>query len=163
MMAATILVVGFVGMIQAITIGSEMLDAARKQQVATQIMDDEIERLRTSSWNNIASLASTSSSSTRTIAISNTGAISGHTDSFALSDYSASTADDNTALCALAKGFTCSYTRTYLRPGSATSTTVTYIKYVYTVTWKGNTGRSYSRSAEAYFGQNGLHLSYQRS
>ena len=158
MMAATILAVGFIGMIQAVTICSEMLDAARKQQVATQIMDDEIERLRSSAWTTIASLPSSG-----TITVSTTGAISGNATSFALSNYTASTADDNTALCALAKGFTCSYTLTYLRPAAAISSTVTFLKVVYTVTWKGNTGRTYSRSTEAYLGQNGLHLSYQRS
>lgn len=158
MMAATILVVGFIGMIQAITIGSEALDTARKQQVATQIMDAEFESLRDNPWSTIANVASTG-----TIIIDTTGAISGNTTSFALSNYTASSGDDNTALSALAKGFTCSYTRTYLRPGSATASTVTFLQLVYTISWKSNTGRAYSRSAQASFGENGLHLSYQRS
>lgn len=46
MMAAVILVVGFIGMIQAITIGSEMLATARRQNLATQIINHELEKLR---------------------------------------------------------------------------------------------------------------------
>src|SRR3954462_1301399 len=50
MMAAAILVVGFMGMIQAITIGSEMLATARRQTLAAQIITFETEKLRLVSW-----------------------------------------------------------------------------------------------------------------
>jgi prepilin-type N-terminal cleavage/methylation domain-containing protein len=158
MMAAAILVVGFIGLIQAVTIGSETVDTARKQQVATQIMDAEIERLRGQTWNTLANFASSGS-----IAIDQTGAISGDETRFALSNYTAVNTDDNTALSGTARGFTCSYTRTRLRPASATATTVTYIKFVYSVSWTSNTGRAYSRSTETYVGASGLHLSFQKS
>ena len=36
-------------------------------------------------------------------------------------------------------------------------------QFAYTVTWKSNTGRSYSRTGTAYFGRNGLQLSYQKT
>ncbi len=36
-------------------------------------------------------------------------------------------------------------------------------KVTFTVTWKGITGRSYSRSSSMYFGKNGLYVAYQRS
>ena len=36
-MATTILLVGFVGLIQAVTIGTESLDTARKLQVANRV------------------------------------------------------------------------------------------------------------------------------
>ena len=42
-LAATILLVGFAGMAAALMIGSEMLDTARKQTIAAQIMQGEIE------------------------------------------------------------------------------------------------------------------------
>jgi prepilin-type N-terminal cleavage/methylation domain-containing protein len=158
MMAATILVVGFIGLIQAVTIGSETLDTARKQQVATQIIAAEIEQLRAGAWATIANLPATA-----TITIDSTGTASGNETSFALCNYTSGNGDDNTALLALAKGFTCSYTRTRLRPTGATASTVTFLKFVYTVTWTSNTGRTYSRTTETYFGMNGLHLSYQRS
>src|SRR5882762_5803940 len=59
MMAATILVVGLVGMMQAVTIGSEMLDTGRKQTVAAQIIQDQIERVRLMSWTDVAAIAET--------------------------------------------------------------------------------------------------------
>jgi prepilin-type N-terminal cleavage/methylation domain-containing protein len=158
MMAATILVVGFIGLIQAVTINSEVLDTARKQQVATQIMDAEIERLRASTWNVISGLPASA-----TITINSAGTISGNETAFALSNFTTANGDDNTALASLAKGFTCSYTRAYLRPAGATSSTVTFLSLIYTVSWTSNTGRTYSRSTLAYFGENGLHLSFQRS
>jgi prepilin-type N-terminal cleavage/methylation domain-containing protein len=57
MMAATILVVGLVGMMQAVTIGSEMLDTGRKQTLAAQIIQDQIERVRLMNWNDVAAIA----------------------------------------------------------------------------------------------------------
>jgi Tfp pilus assembly protein PilV len=158
LMAAAILSVGFIGLIQGITVGSEELDTSRKQQVATQIVSGEIERLRSGSWTAIANLPASAS-----IAIDGTGAISGDQTSFALSNYTASTADDNTVLSSLGKRFSCSFVRTRLRPGLATASTVTFVKIVYTVSWASNTGRTYTRSTEAYLGKNGLHLSYQKS
>ncbi|MEJ1972725.1 MAG: prepilin-type N-terminal cleavage/methylation domain-containing protein [Lacunisphaera sp.] len=53
MMAAVILVVGFMGMIQAITIGSEMLATARRQTLAAQIITHEIEQLRLKDWSTV--------------------------------------------------------------------------------------------------------------
>jgi hypothetical protein len=50
MVAATILVVGFIGLIEAITVTSGMMDHARRQTLATQIINHEIETLRFLSW-----------------------------------------------------------------------------------------------------------------
>src|SRR5690348_10643355 len=50
MMAAVVLVVGFMGMIQAITLGSDMLATARRQTIAAQILSHEVEYLRLASW-----------------------------------------------------------------------------------------------------------------
>lgn len=60
MMAATILVVAFVGMIQAVTIGSEMMATARRQTLANQIITHEVEALRLKSWPEISVLSSIS-------------------------------------------------------------------------------------------------------
>lgn len=158
MMATTILLAGFIGMIQAVTIGSESLDTARKQQIAAQIIASEVEKLRDGPWSRIAALPATGA-----IAIGAGGAITGDTTSFALSNHTAAVTDDNTVLASVARGFACSFTRTWLRPASASAGTVTYLKLVYTVTWTSNTGRKYSRRAETYLGMNGLHLSYQKS
>jgi prepilin-type N-terminal cleavage/methylation domain-containing protein len=50
MMASVILVVGFMGMIEAVTVTSGMMDHARRQALANQIINHEIENLRVLSW-----------------------------------------------------------------------------------------------------------------
>jgi len=49
-MAATILVVGFIGMIEAVTITSGMMDHARRQTYASQLLNHELEDLRFAPW-----------------------------------------------------------------------------------------------------------------
>jgi Tfp pilus assembly protein PilV len=156
MMATTILLVGFIGLIQAITIGSESLDNARKNLVARQIIAAEIEKLRGGAWSAIAALPASGS-----ISISAAGAISGDFTSFALTNYTAATTDDNTHLASLGRGFNVSFSRTRLRPNAATAANVTFVKVVYTVTWSSNTGRARHLTEETYLGANGLHLSNQ--
>jgi Tfp pilus assembly protein PilV len=158
MMAMTIVVVGVVGMMQAVTVGTEAIDTTRKQQVALQLAEGEIARLRDGPWSAIANLPGAAS-----ITIDQAGAISGNTTSFALSNYTATAADDDTAQSALAGGFTCAFTATRLRPTAATPSTVTFVKVVYTVSWRSSAGRNHSRRVETYFGMNGLHLSHQQS
>jgi prepilin-type N-terminal cleavage/methylation domain-containing protein len=158
MMATTILLAGFIGFIQAITIGSGFLDTARKRQVANQIVAAEIEKLRGGAWSTLANLPASGS-----ISINLAGAITGDAASFGLSNRTVDKGDDNTELCALARGFTCSFTRTHLRPSGASATTVSYIKLAYTVRWTGNTGSAQSHRIHAFFGKNGLHLSFQQS
>jgi len=157
-MAATILVVGFIGLIEAVTIGSEEIDTARQQQVAAQIIATEIEELRSGPWSTLSGLPASA-----TLTIDAAGAPSGDETAFALCNFTTGTGDDNTALLAQAKGFTCTLARTRLRPTGATASSVTFLKVVYTVSWTSNTGRTYSRSTETYFGMNGLHLSFQKS
>ena len=50
MMAATVMALGIMGMIQVVISGSEMLDVARKQTIATQILRSEIDNLHLSDW-----------------------------------------------------------------------------------------------------------------
>lgn len=158
MTASTILLVGFIGLIQALTIGSEALDTARKQQVAHQIIAAEIEGLRGGAWTRIANLPATA-----TLTIDRTGALAGDAASFALAAFSAATGDDNTTLSQLARGFTCSFARSRLRPSGATAGNVTFVKLVYTVSWTSNTGRAHRHVVETFLAMNGLHLSYQQS
>jgi prepilin-type N-terminal cleavage/methylation domain-containing protein len=158
MMGTAILLVGFVGMIQAVTIGSESLDTARKQQIALQIAATEIEKLRASAWNTIASLPGSG-----TISINNAGTVSGDATSFFLANRTTVATDDYTELTTLARGFTCSFTRTFLRPTGASAATATFIKVIYTVRWTTNTGRTQNHQVDAYFAKSGLHLSHQQS
>jgi len=158
MMAMAIVVVGVVGMMQAVAIGTEQLDTTTKQQVATRLVETELERLRNGTWSAIANLPASAA-----ISISTAGTISGDTTSFALSNYTATAADDNTTLSARAGGFTCAFAMTRMRPTGATASTVTFVKLVYTVSWTSSTGRAHSRRTETYLGMNGLHLSYQQT
>lgn len=144
-MGALILVVGFIGLIQAVTIGSQMLNVAQKERVAMEIMDAEIEELRAGLASDISSLTN---SQVYTVTVNAAGtSVSGDATKFALTS--------NTSLMAQAKSFTCSFVKT--------NTRTNFRRVIYTVTWTGNTGRSYSRTAEMYFGLNGLQLSYQKS
>ncbi|HWA27886.1 MAG TPA: prepilin-type N-terminal cleavage/methylation domain-containing protein [Lacunisphaera sp.] len=158
MMAMAIVVVGIVGMMQAVTIGTELLDTTSKQQVAVRLVKAESDRLRNGAWTVIANLPASAA-----IAINSTGAITGDTTSFALSNFTAAAGDDDTELSTRAAGFTCSFAATRLRPTGATATTVTFVKVVYTVTWTSSAGRAHRRTMETYFGMNGLHLSYQQA
>jgi len=157
-MAMAVVVVGMVGLVQAVTIGSETLDTTRKQQVALRLVESELDRLRGGDWNTIANLPAAAA-----ISINSSGAISGDTVYFALSNFTAAAGDDNTALSALAGGFSCSLAATRVRPTAATTATVTFVKVVYTVTWTSSGGRSHARRIETYLGKNGLHLSHQQA
>lgn len=50
MMAATVMALGIVGMIQVVISGSEMLDVSRKQTIAAQIIRSEIDSLHLNDW-----------------------------------------------------------------------------------------------------------------
>src|SRR5664279_1009776 len=49
-MATAVLAIALAGMVQAMGVGSEMLDTARKQTIASQVIQSEIERLRMLTW-----------------------------------------------------------------------------------------------------------------
>ena len=125
-MAAVIMLVGVVGMIDAIKIGSEMLDLSRKQTIAIQIIHSEIDRVRLSSWTDVQQLPATLSYDLSKIGFQG-----------------------------INQGFACTRVVSDVRTDLK--------KITYTVTWKGNTGRSYSRSSSTYVGKNGLYVAYQRS
>lgn len=63
-MAATVIVFAFFGMIQAVTVGSEMMATARRQTIASKILDHELESLRLVSWATMSGLSSSHSSNT---------------------------------------------------------------------------------------------------
>ncbi len=139
MVAAAVMILAIVGMIQVIVSGSEMLDVSRKQTIAMQIIHGQLEQIRLSSWTQIGALGA---SDTVSVDAGDNNA-SGKKFIF------------GTNLPAIAKGFRCTRTIATVR---------TDLKQVtYTVTWTGNTGRSYSRSGSTYVGKNGLYVTYQRS
>ena len=127
MMAAALLAMSVMGMIQAVTYGSQMLDVSRKQTIAAQILRTEIDKLHLADWTVVSGYATTATSLTL-----------------------------DSSFAGVANGFTVSRTAV-LVSGRTDFKIITF-----TVAWKGNTGRSYSRSGSTYFGKNGLHVTYRQ-
>jgi uncharacterized protein (TIGR02598 family) len=133
-LGATILAVGFVGMIEALAIGSEMLDAARNQTIAAQIVQAEVDYLRMQNWTTIQNLTSTSANY--------------------LSTYTEFT---STGLATIA-GTSITLARTVTSPDPHPNLR----QLTMTVTWTSITGKTHSRSCSAYIGKYGLNVSYQK-
>lgn len=144
MVASTVLVVSFTAVIQSVMMGAGMLDTARKQQIAQQIIDNEINFQRRGAWGAISSMSNNTS---YTLAVNSSGtAVTGDTSFFVL--------DANALLLEQAKNYRVSVWFDTLRSS--------FVICRYTVTWTSLAGRSHNRTVEAYFGRNGLHLSYQK-
>jgi Tfp pilus assembly protein PilV len=140
MMAASVMMLGIVGIIGVLVSGSEMLDVSRKQTIAMQIIHGQLDILRTYTWPTISSFPA---SKTVTFYAANQSSIISAGFVFG----------DN--LPALSRGFTCTRTVATVR---------TNLKQVtFSVTWLGNTGRSYTRSGSTFYGKNGLYVTYERS
>ena len=141
MMAALILVVGFIGMIEAVGLGSKMMDAARRQTLAAQILNHEIEKLRLSSWTTINALAA----GPTTITI-----------------------DSQFTTAIAASGATYTLSRSVSDVVSGSIREVTFTATWVVSTSRRDTGGSlltftYTRSNSAWFGKYGLNQSYQRA
>jgi Tfp pilus assembly protein PilV len=135
MVAAAVMVLTIVGMIQVIVSGSEMLDVSRKQTIAMQIIHGQLDNIRLKNWTEVTALATP-----RTVSVE-----AGDQQGFVFGPN----------LPTISKGFSCTRTITTVR---------TDLKQVtFTVTWTGSTGRSYSRSGSTYVGKDGLYVTYQRS
>ncbi len=159
MMASLILTVGFVGVIEAVTVSATAMDLARRQTLATQIMEHEFEKLRLLPWD-VA------------VAAPNELAINDLTTSS-----TAITIDSQFDAARLALGDNKSATapvRFSLARTLTASNPVTNIREVnFTVTWVVKSSRrtdagtqvsfTSSRSNSAWFGKYGLSLSYRQS
>ncbi len=144
LMAATVLVVSFTAVIQGVMMGADMIDTARKQLIAEQIIENEISGLRLDTWNAITSLAN---GTTYTATVNGTGtAVSGDTTHFKLGNH----AD----LMLQAQGFTITEIANDVRTDFRAIT--------YSITWTGSGNRTHTRTGVAYFGKNGLQLSYKK-
>jgi prepilin-type N-terminal cleavage/methylation domain-containing protein len=139
MSAAAVLALALVGMIQVVVSGSEMLDVSKKQTIAMQIIHGQLEQIRLLSWDQVGLLGSTDTRSVEAGDDTSSGKM------FLFGPN----------LPGIAKGFVCKRT---------IETVKTDLKLVtVTVTWTGNTGRSYSRSGTTYVAKNGLYVTYQRT
>ena len=190
MMASVILVIGFVGMIEAVTLSARMMDSARRQTLASQIINHEVEKLRFNDWTTISGLPTTSTTvaidlpfwptwgsvtsyfpnnvvtyngvSYRCIA-TNSGRVPPN------ATYWTAVTSALTTDIVVTQGATFTLARTVTSPDP-----VTNIREVnFTLTWVVTTSRRdssnspltfrYTRSNSAWYGKYGLNLTYQRS
>jgi len=150
-LAATILLVGFAGMAEALMIGSKMLTTARNQTIAAQIMQSEIEYLRIQPWSTIQGLSSTPPiDSVNAIPVNST-------DPTTPLYYSLSN-----NLKTVASSFIYSLQVADPHPNQLRQVTIT----VAWVTWKSINGVMtpipHPRSCNVYIGKYGLNVSYQK-
>jgi len=187
MMASVILVVGFIGMIEAVGLGSNMMDAARRQTLAAQILTHEIEQLRFQSWTAINALP-TSATSLGAAWAAGTSYVVGDTVTYSGAWYrciQAGAGQTPAIGSAYWKVDTPTYSNSVSASGVALGATYTLQRtaadlvngslreVTFTVTWVVTTNRlqadgtlltfTYTRTKSAYYGKYGLGLSYQRS
>lgn len=156
MVAAVVMLMAIVGMMQVITYGSEMLDLARKQTLAMQIVHGQLDNLRLSDWTTISAYPAS-----RTVNVDASNQTTNISYGFVFGPVKTSNnpgdvdlTDNVLTLPELATGFTCTRTVTTVR---------TDLKQItFSVAWRSNTGRQYTRSGSTYFGRNGLYVTYQR-
>ena len=132
-MAAAVMLVGLVGMIQVVSSCAEMMDLAKKQTIAAQIIQDQIGKVHVADW---ATVSTYTASASVTI-----------DPSFASS-------------AANFQKFAC--TRTVVDdPTRANMKKITFT--VAWQTGVVGRIRTFSRSGSTYVAKNGLYLTYQRS
>jgi Tfp pilus assembly protein PilV len=137
MVAAAVMVATIVGMIQVVVSGSQMLDLARKQTVATQILQHEIGKLHIADWTTISGYSTASTGTVLPIDTAFQDALDGWQ-------------------------FSCTRVVENITTGVNPKKKVTF-----TVTWQtakvGQAARTYTRSSSTYVTLNGLYVSYRRS
>lgn len=157
MMASVILVVGFMGMISAITIGSEMLATARRQTLAAQILEHEMEKLRLKSWSYVSTtLADTSATTYTSDQTSINTAITASGVTFQL-------AIDVTDVMTDLREVT--LTVTWTKSGTITDASTATGSWLQQLSFSRASpiARTYSRSSTSWFGKYGLNNAAQRS
>ena len=162
-MASVILVVGFIGMIQGITVGSEMLATARRQTLAAQIINHETEKLRLTSWTSVSALTTASTAITIDTqfdnAITACGLVKGTTITLARTTTNIQPDGTNTDLKEV------TFTVTWNKSGTSTAAPTPTGSWLNQLAFyrPSSIARTYTRTATAYFGKYGLNLAYQRS
>jgi len=148
-LAATVLALTLVGMIQVVDSGSEMLDLSRKQTIAGQILHSEIDQVRLQSWTTLTNYPAGPTQFTTTLG-----------------------PEYDPVLAGLAQQLGGSFPYTLTRtvsciepPGNPYPYAVQplLLQVTFTVGWTGVTGHPYLRRSTTYVSQNGLSAAYQRS
>lgn len=155
LMASVILLVGFIGLMEAVTVSANTMDHARRQTLATQILSHEIKKLYLAQWTN----GSTGINDLTTAKISLPVDSQFDQARLALGDDLSGTAPVRFSLA-----------RTVTSPDPIPG----LLREVnFTVTWIVRTSRrktdgtllsfTFTRTNSAWYGKNGLHLSYRSS
>jgi Tfp pilus assembly protein PilV len=140
-MATAVLAIGLAGMVQAMGIGSEMLDTARKQTIASQVIQSEIEHLRMLPW--------TAGSPPQELSLP-----PGSTERS--SDF---VVDPESSLAKVAPASVFSNCTLTVQLANERSD---LRQVTITVSWTGITGKTHSRSTNVYIGKYGLNVAYQK-
>lgn len=148
-LAATVLALTLVGMIQVIDSGSEMLDLSRKQTIAGQILHSEIDQLRLQSWSAVNAYSSGPTQFTTTLGPTYDPILAGMAQQLGGTFPYTLT---RTVVCVEPPGDTFPYAIPPL-----------LLQVTFTIGWTGVTGHTYTRTSTTYVGQNGLSTAYQRS
>jgi hypothetical protein len=149
MMASAILVIGLIGMIQGITIGSEMMATARRQTIAAQILDHEIGKLRLKNWTYINSLASAAAVTYDSDLASLDTAIAASGVTFTLASTVTTVTTDLREV---------TFTVTWTKSGTTTAATTATGSWLDQLSFASPSpiARTYTRKSTAYFGKYGL-------
>lgn len=156
MMASVILVVGFMGMIQATTIGAEMLATARRQTIAAQILTHEIEKLRLKSWSYVSSQSDAASATyTSDLTALNTAITSAGVTFLIAYDYTDVTTDLREI----------TITVSWTKAGSSTAASTTTGSWLQQIAFRRDSpiSRTYTRKATTWIGKYGLNAATRRS
>lgn len=156
MMATLILMVGFIGLIEAVTVTTNSMDHGRRQSLASQILAHCTEELYLASWTTISGLST--SSTAVTIDSQFDAARQALGDDLLSTTFATSAASVRFSLARVA----------------ANPDPVTNIREIrFTVTWVVKTSRrdssgnritfTHTRSSAAWYGKYGLPLSYRQS
>jgi len=156
-LAALVLLVGMVGVIQVISSGVEMLDVSRKQAIAMRIIHSEIDKLRLYNWASIVALPASPLSETAVV----DAARDPQRKTLFYDGVSPMTAADKLRIVEAETPLDASFTCTRMVENVSGESSLR--KITFTVTWQRSNGGSYSRSSFTYFGKNGLYVAFQRS
>ncbi len=148
-LAATVLALTLVGMIQVIDSGSEMLDLSRKQTIAGQILHSEIDQVRLQSWATVTAFPAGPTQFTTTPGPNYDPVFAGFSQQLGG-----------------AFPYTLNRTVSCIEPPANPfpyALQPLLLQVTFTVSWTGVTGHAYTRTSTTYVGQNGLSAAYQRS
>jgi hypothetical protein len=180
-LAATVLAFTLVGMIGVVESGAQMLDLSRKQTMANQILHSEIDQLRLQSW---PIMSGWPPGDTNTAVSFPSSAQVGYGGSFTSlstpgNGYPAETTltttnDPSFAMFVAqypqaANVFTLTRAVSCVAPQQSNPNPTAYtsapllLQVTFTISWKGVTGRSYTRVSTTLVGMNGLSVAYQKS